>query len=85
VLPLTEELTTQAAAGFLGVSRQFLVRECEAGKIRFHLTGTHRRVLLGDLLEYKRGRDHVRRQSIIRMARQAEELGDYDAFISPDE
>lgn len=85
VMPLTEELSTQAAANLLGVSRQFFVRECEAHKLPFHYTGTHRRVLLRDLLDYKKRRGQARRQSIIRIARQSEELGDYDAFIKPEE
>src|SRR5215468_82612 len=45
VMPLMEELSTQAAADLLGVSRQFFVRECEAHKLPFHYTGIHRRVL----------------------------------------
>src|SRR4051812_25462276 len=43
LMPVMEELSTQAAADMLGMSRQFLVRELEAGKIRFHRTGAHRR------------------------------------------
>lgn len=85
VMPLTQELTTQAAADLLGVSRQFFVRECEAGKIRFHHTGTHRRVLLKDVLDYKKRREQTRRQAIIDIARQSEELGEYDKFIPPQE
>ena len=85
LLPLTEELSTQAAADLLGVSRQFFVRECEAHKLPFHYTGTHRRVLLKDLLEYKKRRDRVRRESIARIARQSEELAEYDKFIPPEE
>jgi excisionase family DNA binding protein len=85
VLPLTEELSTQAAADLLGVSRQFFVRECEAHKLPFSYTGTHRRVLLGDLLDYKKRREQARRDSIVRIARQSEELGDYDKFVPPEE
>jgi excisionase family DNA binding protein len=85
VLPLMEELSTQAAADLLGVSRQFFVRECEAHKLPFHYTGTHRRVLLKDLLDYKKRREQGRRESIVRIARQSEELGDYDKFIPPEE
>jgi excisionase family DNA binding protein len=85
VMPLMEELSTQAAAELLGVSRQFFVRECEAHKLPFHHTGTHRRVLLKDLLDYKKQREQARSESITRIARQSEELGDYDNFIPPEE
>ena len=81
VLPLMEELSTQAAADLLGMSRQFFVRECEAHKLPFYYTGTHRRVLLKDLLDYKKQREQARREAIVRIARQSEELGDYDKFI----
>ncbi|HLO07082.1 MAG TPA: helix-turn-helix domain-containing protein [Terriglobales bacterium] len=85
VLPLMEELSTQAAADLLGISRQFFVRECEAHKLPFHYTGTHRRVLLRDLLDYKKQREQARREAIVRIARQSEELGDYDKFIPAEE
>lgn len=85
LLPLMEELSTQAAADLLGVSRQFFVRECEAHKLPFHYTGTHRRVLLKDLLDYRKRREQARREAIVRIARQSEKLGDYDKFIPPEE
>lgn len=85
LLPLTEELSTQAAADLLGVSRQFFVCECEAGKIPFHLTGTHRRVLLKDVLDYEKRRSAARRQALVDIARQSEEMGLYDKFIPPEE
>ena len=85
LLPLMEELSTQAAADLLGISRQFFVRECEAHKLPFHYKGTHRRVLLKDLLDYKKYREQSRREAIVRIARQSEELGEYDKFIPPGE
>jgi excisionase family DNA binding protein len=85
VTPLMEQLTTQAAADMLGVSRQFLVRELENNKIPFHYAGTHRRIYLKDVVEYRENRMRNRRGSIDRMAQMAEELGDYDKFIPPEE
>lgn len=85
LLHLTEELSTQAAADLLGVSRQFLVRECEAGKIPFRHTGTHRRVLLKDILDYQKLRSAARRRALVDIARQSEEMGLYEKFISPEE
>jgi excisionase family DNA binding protein len=85
VMPLKEELSTPAAADLLGVSRQFFVRECEAHKLPCHCSGTHRRVLLKDLLDYKSQREQARRDSVVRIARQSEELDDYDKYIAPEE
>lgn len=73
------------AADLHGVSRQFFVRECEAHKLPFHYTGTHRRVLLKDLLDYTKRREQARREAVARIARQSEELGHYDKFIPPEE
>jgi excisionase family DNA binding protein len=54
------ELTTLQAASFIGVSRQFLVNLLESGTIPFHKVGTHRRIYMKDLFEYKRRRDEQR-------------------------
>ncbi len=85
LLPDTEELTTQKAAEILGVSRQYLVRLLEEGRIRFHRAGSHRRVYLKDLLAYKRQRDEGRLASIRKLAQADEEAGDYDTFIPPED
>ena len=85
LMPVKEELSTQAAADMLGMSRQFLVRELEAGKIKFHRTGAHRRIYFKDVLDYKKQRQDQRQSAINRMAQKSEELGVYDKFIPPDE
>jgi excisionase family DNA binding protein len=85
IVPVTQELTTQQAAELIGVSRPFLVKLLEGGKIVFHNAGTHRRVYLKDLLEYKQRRDEDRHAALDRMAREAEEAGLYDKVLLPDE
>jgi excisionase family DNA binding protein len=85
LLPLMEEMSTQAAADLLGVSRQFLVTELEAGKIRFHRAGSHRRIYLKDVLDYKTQREKTRTASIDRMAQASEDAGIYDKFIPTEE
>ena len=79
-----EELTTKAAADYLGFSRQFLVRLLEQDKIPFHRTGTHRRVYFNDVLEYKKKRDAARHEAIKGLAKKELDEGTYD-FILPDE
>lgn len=81
VMPLQMELTTQEAADFLNVSRQYLVQLLDQGAIPFTKVGTHRRVRFGDVRAYKETRDQQRRSSLDRLARLSDELGLYDKDI----
>jgi excisionase family DNA binding protein len=58
IQPLLEEpLSTTEAASILNISRPTLINLLEAGEIKYHLVGTHRRVSRASLLEYKRKMD----------------------------
>jgi excisionase family DNA binding protein len=85
IVPVMQDLTTQQAAGMLGVSRPFFVKLLESGKLPYHLTGTHRRVYLKDLLAYKQHRDRERHEALNRLAQEAEEAGLYDKVLLPEE
>lgn len=85
IVPVMQVLTTQQAGVLLGVSRPFLVKLLESGALPFHLTGTHRRIYLKDLMAYKEHRDQERRAALDQMAREAEELGLYDKVLLPGE
>lgn len=64
VAPQETKLTTQSAADFLGMSRPTLVKLLENGEIPFETVGRHRRVTLGDLVDYK-SRFRLERRAIL--------------------
>ncbi|MEQ9104892.1 MAG: helix-turn-helix domain-containing protein [Rhodothermales bacterium] len=84
LIPEDEEYTTQAAANFLGVSRQHLVGLLESGQIPFHKVGTHRRVVFRDLLAFQKNRDRARRSALDQLAKSVDEAGLYDASFKAD-
>ena len=85
IVPFMQDLTTQEAANFLGVSRPFFVKLLETGKLHYHMTGTHRRVYLKDLMDYRQHRDHDKIETIDRIAQFEEDAGLYDKVLLPDE
>lgn len=85
MLPEDEAFTTQAAANYLGVSRQHLVTLLEKGEIPHHKVGSHRRVTFKDLLAYEKKRDKNRREALNRLTDEVLAAGLYDSDYTGDE
>lgn len=77
-----KELTTTEAARLLNVSRQYLVRLCDEGKLAFRWEGTHRRLELDAVLTYRDQRDQERDTKFANLVRQSAEAGEYDLPIT---
>ena len=74
LIPSDSEISTQQAASILNVSRPRVGKLLEEGKIPFKKTGSYRRILLEDLLDYANQRNETRKEQLQFLAQQAQEL-----------
>jgi excisionase family DNA binding protein len=74
IMPKELYVSTQEAAMFLNVSRPYLVRMLDEGKIPFHKVGTHRRIKFEDVVAYKDQRQKAAHAALQELVDQAQEL-----------
>lgn len=75
LMPQKQELSTVEVANVLNVSRPFVIKEIDAGRLKHRKVGSHRRVLYEDLMEYSAAMRAMQEAALDRMAANARELG----------
>jgi excisionase family DNA binding protein len=74
IVPSHSELSTQQAADILNVSRPHLIKLLEFNKIPFKKVGSHRRILLKDIMEYQDQLAKKREDQLDFLSKQAQDL-----------
>ena len=75
LIPIPAELTTEQAADLLNVSRPYLAKLMDEGKISGRTVGKYRCVRLHDLMVFKRKDDDARARVFDQLTAEAQELG----------
>lgn len=74
IVPSNSEISTQQAADMLNVSRPHLIKLLKSKKIPFKKVGSHRRILLEDIMEYKEQLAKQREDQLDFLSKQAQDL-----------
>jgi excisionase family DNA binding protein len=75
IIPSNKEFTTQEAADLLNVSRPFVIKLLEDGKIPFHKVGAHRRIKARDLMTYRRESEKESLEAFQELAKLSQKMG----------
>lgn len=75
LVPQNHELTTQEAAQFLNVSRPFVIKEIDAGRLACRRVGRHRRIEFEELLRYQKRCREASDQALQELTDLSQQLG----------
>lgn len=78
ITSVNAQLTTHQAADLLNVSRPYLIKLLDQNQIPYRKVGTHRRIPLQALMEYKAKEDEKVNRALDEMVSISENLGLYD-------
>jgi excisionase family DNA binding protein len=73
--PCNRELSTSEAAQFLNVSRSFVIKEINEGRLKHRAAGAHRRIAFEDLVAHANALRETKLAALDRMAENERELG----------
>lgn len=76
LVPQKLELTTQQAAALLNVSRPFVIKEIEAGRLKCRLINRHRRIEFEELMRYKEEQKQRSAGALKRLNDLSQEMGE---------
>jgi excisionase family DNA binding protein len=76
--PESSEIGSIQAAKILGVSRPYLISLLDKDALAYRKVGTHRRILLKEVMKYRDQMRHTRTAAMGRMVELSEKLDGYD-------
>jgi excisionase family DNA binding protein len=76
LVPQKLELTTQEAAALLNVSRPFVIKEIEAGRLLCRLVNRHRRIEFEELMRYQKVQKENSEIALKRLSALSQEMGE---------
>ena len=82
VSPTSQTLTTQQAADLLGISRPTLIKALDKGQLPYTRSGTHRRIALTDVLDYRERRRRAQYAAIDALSVDVDETSDIEATLA---
>ena len=74
-MPAKREVSTVEAANFLNVSRPFVIKEIDEGRLPHRKVGSHRRIAFEDLMRYANEMHARQREAMQRLSDNAADLG----------
>ena len=77
ILSENQYLTTQQAADYMDVSRHFVVRLLEDGKLPYKKVGRHRRVLFSELKNYEAKQQQITLENLKKLTEESQLLNLY--------
>lgn len=81
ISPTSQTLTTQQAADLLGISRPTLIKALDAGHLPYTRSGTHRRLGLADVLDYRERRRQEQYAAIDALSVDVDETRDIEQTL----